>query len=94
MLGRCIWSLIVILLMAFLATRALPGRRGPPATPAIATVQWSMPASDASLSFDEVTDLGTCREIQRQIAYEREHDRSDGNVTLACHRSREAAPSL
>jgi hypothetical protein len=94
MLGRCIWSLLVILLVAFLATRALPGRRGAPATPAIATVQWHMSTGSASSSFDEVTDLGTCREIQRQIAHERQHEGGDGHITLACHRSRTSASSL
>ena len=94
MLGRCVWSLIVIVLLAFAATRALPGRRGAPAVPAIATVHWNMPAGNAPRSFDEVTDLGTCREIQRQIADERQHDHSDGQITLACHRSPETAPSL
>jgi hypothetical protein len=45
-------------------------------------MEWKARSPAAARSFQEVTDLATCREMQRQIA--ERHDPADGRLTLAC----------
>lgn len=89
MIGRALWPILVVLLIAFLLSEMFPGKRGTPIAPAIATMEWSAPASAAPYSLDEVTDVATCANVQRQIAQRR--DIADNQVTLACRRPRAAA---
>lgn len=86
MLGQFLWSALIVLVVCVLLSEAFPGRRGPPAAPVLATMHWYTPAMATPLSFDELTDLTTCREMQRQLAQRR--DEVEGSITLACRRPR------
>jgi hypothetical protein len=85
MLGQWVWSIVLVLVVAFLLSETFPGKRGAPVASAVATMQWTASARATPLSFDQVTDLATCREMQRQIAQQR--DVSDTGITLACRPS-------
>jgi hypothetical protein len=80
MFGQWVWSFVIMLMVAVLTSQTFPARRAAPTAPTVATMEWK--ARAASLhSFQEVTDLATCREMQRQIAQRR--DPTD-RLTLAC----------
>jgi hypothetical protein len=84
MLVRVVWTGLIVMLSCVLLSVAFPGKRKVSAAPALATMHWYAPASATPLSFDEVTDLATCREMQRQVALR--HEDRDGAITLACRR--------
>jgi hypothetical protein len=82
MFGQWVWSFVIVLMVAVLTSQTFPARRAVPMAPAVATMEWKARAAAPQHSFQEVTDLATCREMQRQIA-ERQ-DAAAGRLTLAC----------
>jgi len=82
MFGQWIWSFAIVMMVAVLTSQTFPARRPMPMAPAVATMEWKARSPAAARSFQEVTDLATCREMQRQIA--ERHDPADGRLTLAC----------
>jgi len=82
MFGQLVWSFVIVLSVAFLTSQTFPARRAAQTTPAVATMEWKSRAAASQHSFQEVTDLATCREMQRQIA-ERQNP-ATGRLTLAC----------
>lgn len=85
MLSRIIGSVFVVFVVVVVLLQVFPGRRNGPAAPAIATMEWKGPARATPLSVDQPIDLATCREMQRQMAQQREAD--DSAITLACRRT-------
>jgi hypothetical protein len=84
MLARVVWTGLIVALICVLLSVAFPGKRNVSAAPAVATMQWHVPARATPLSFHETTDLATCQEMQRQL--ELRHESRDGAITLACRR--------
>jgi hypothetical protein len=84
MLARVVWTGLIVALICVLLSVAFPGKRSVSAAPAVATMHWYAPAMATPLSFDEMTDLATCQEMQRQLALR--HENRDGAITLACRR--------
>jgi hypothetical protein len=84
MLARVVWTGLIVGLICVLLSVAFPGKRSVSAAPAVATMQWYVPASATPLTYDERTDLATCQEMQRQLALR--HETRDGAITLACRR--------
>jgi hypothetical protein len=84
MFARVVWTGLIVLLICVLLSVTFPGKRNAPAAPVVATMHWYAPTRATPLSFDEITDLATCQEMQRQLALR--HDGSDGAITLACRR--------
>jgi hypothetical protein len=80
MFGQWVWSFVIVLMVAVLTSQTFPARRAAPAAPAVATMEWKARAASQH-SFQEVTDLATCREMQRQIA---QRQNPAGRLTLAC----------
>jgi hypothetical protein len=85
MLGRIVGAVFIILVVVVVLSQAFPGRRSAPTAPAIATMEWKGTPRATPLSIDQPIDLATCREMQRQMAQQREA--GDSAVTLACHRA-------
>jgi hypothetical protein len=81
MFGQWIWSFIIVLMVAVLTSQTFPARRTSPTAPALATMEWKARAAASQHSFQEVTDLATCREMQRLIAHRQD---PAGRLTLAC----------
>jgi hypothetical protein len=81
MFGQWVWSFVIVLMVAFLTSQTFPARRAVPTAPAVATMEWKARTAASQHSFQEVTDLATCREMQRQIALRQ--DPAD-RLTLAC----------
>lgn len=82
MFGQWVWSFVIVLMVAVLTSQTFPARRAVPMAPAVATMEWKARAAAPQHSFQEVTDLATCREMQRQIA--ERPDAAAGRLTLAC----------
>jgi hypothetical protein len=80
MFGQWVWSFVIVLMVAVLTSQTFPARRGAPTAPAVATMEWKARAASQH-SFQEVTDLATCREMQRQIALRQDPAE---RLTLAC----------
>lgn len=91
MIGRSIWSVLVVLLVAVLLTRILPGKRGEPSESAVATMEWTA-TSKTPRFYSEVTTVSTCHELQRQVAHQ--PDLGDGRITIACRGPRLFADPL
>jgi hypothetical protein len=83
--GQWMWSIVIVVLVVFGLSEAFPGKRAAPTVTAVATMAWVAPSPGAPRFFQQVTDLATCREMQRQIAQQR--DTADNGITLACHAS-------
>jgi hypothetical protein len=84
MLARVVWTGLTAALICALLSVVFPGKRHVSTAPAVATMRWYVPAMATQLSFDETTDLATCREMQRQLALR--HESKDGAISLACRR--------
>ena len=82
MFGQWIWCFVIVMMVAVLTSQTFPARRPAPAAPTLATMEWKARWPASARSFQEVTDLATCREMQRQIA--ERPDPANGRLTLAC----------
>jgi len=91
MLGRIVGSVFIVSVVALVVSQTFPGRRAAPPAPAIATMEWKASARAAPLSVEQPTDLATCREMQRQMAQQRET--GGARISLAC-RPPVAGPAL
>jgi hypothetical protein len=91
MLGQWIWSVVIVVMVAVLTSQTFPARRAVPAAPTLATMEWKARSSAMPRSFQEVTDIATCREMHRQI--EQTRDAGDNRITLACHPNSVASAS-